>query len=391
VSSVAERLALPAADGRLIAWQPAPDAPAFLPPPLDPPRTRVAFAAAHVVADPLASQSTGKATVDWEATLAFRRHLWSYGLGVADAMDTAQRGMGLPWETARELIERAGAEARASGGLLACGAGTDQLEEQAHTLDEIVRAYEEQCAVVEGAGARVIVMASRVLAASATSAEDYARVYSEVLNQLREPAILHWLGPMFDARLAGYWGSAELPAAMDACLMIIQSNTDRIDGIKVSLLDKDLEIEFRSRLPAGVRLYTGDDFNYTELIRGDDRGFSDALLGIFDPIAPVAATALHALDDGDAAAFESILGPTVRLSRTIFEAPTHFYKTGVVFLAWLAGHQAHFRMVGGLESARSVVHLAELFRLADSTGLLPDRERAVARMRLVLQTAGVDA
>jgi hypothetical protein len=345
----------------------------------------VAFAAAHVVPDPFSERST----LDWDTTLAFRRHLWSYGLGVAEAMDTAQRGMGLEWETTKELIRRSGAEARAHGGLIACGAGTDQLGPGPAPLDRVVAAYEEQLAVVAEAGAVPILMASRQLTASATGPEDYAKVYGRLLGQLDRPAILHWLGPMFDPALEGYWGAADLDAAADAVLAIIAEHESRVDGIKVSLLDADREIAIRRRLPASVRLYTGDDFNYPDLIRGDDQGHSDALLGIFDPIAPAAATALHALDDGDLAAYEDVFSPTLPLARHIFEAPTYYYKTGVVFLAWLAGHQRHFRMVGGLESARSVPHLVRLFKLADAAGLLPDPELAASRMRAWLTVQGV--
>lgn len=382
-------LALPTESGALIRYELAADGPAFAPPPR-PPRSRIAYAAAHVVADPLAANGPGApATLDWEATLAFRRHLWVHGLGVADAMDTAQRGMGLDWPATRELIARAGAEARACGGGLCCGAGTDQLEGPAD-LDAIAAAYEEQCAVVEDAGAKVVIMASRALAAAARGPDGYADVYGRVLSQVAEPAILHWLGPMFDPALAGYWNPAhpeDLDQAAETCLAIIAANADRVDGIKVSLLDAEREVALRRRLPAGVRLYTGDDFSYPELIRSG----SDALLGIFDAIAPAAAAALTALDEGDEGGFETILAPTVPLARHLFGAPTRHYKTGIVFLAYLAGHQDHFRMVGGMESARSVPHLARAFVLADRAGLLGDRERAAERMRLVLRLAGVEA
>jgi Protein of unknown function (DUF993) len=357
-----------------------------------PSRSRVAYAAAHVVADPLAANGPGApATLDWDATLAFRRHLWRHGLGVAEAMDTAQRGMGLDWAATRELIERTGAEARAGGGLLACGAGTDQLPPGAADLEAIVAAYEEQCAVVEGAGGRVVLMASRALAAAARGPEDYAEVYGRVLGQLREPAILHWLGPMFDPALEGYWGSSDLDAAGEGCLAILAAHAERIDGIKVSLLDAEREIALRRALPAGVRMYTGDDFDYPRLIAGDEHGHSDALLGIFDAIAPAAGAALAALDDGSPERFQEILAPTLPLARHVFGAPTQHYKTGIVFLAYLGGHQDHFRMVGGMESARSLPHLARAFVLADRAGLLADRELAAARMRLVARVAGVDA
>jgi hypothetical protein len=345
--------------------------------------SRIAYAAAHVVADPHAPNGPGlPARLDWEATLAFRRHLWALGLGVADAMDTAQRGMGLDWAATRELIARSGAEARACGGRIACGAGTDQLPEGPASLGAIAAAYEEQCEVVEAAGARVIVMASRALAAAAGGPEDYATVLSRVLAGVSEPAILHWLGPMFDPALAGYWDPTapdDLDAAMDACVDVIAANAAKVDGIKLSLLDAEREVALRARLPAGVRMYTGDDFNYPELIRSG----SDALLGIFDAIAPAAARALAALDPGDEAGFDAILAPTVPLARHLFSEPTSAYKTGIVFLAWLAGHQDHFRMVGGLETARSVDHLRTAYELALAAGVLPDPELAAARMGLV--------
>ena len=355
-----------------------------------PPSSRVAFAAAHVVADPLACQPEGPVALDWEATLAFRRHLWSHGLAVAEAMDTAQRGMGLDWPAARELIVRSAAEARACGGRIACGAATDQREPaELRSLADIRGAYEDQCAFVEGEGAQAIVMASRALAAAAVSPDDYREVYGAVLSGLERPAILHWLGPAFDPALSGYWGADDLDVAADVLVSIIAEHAARVDGVKVSLLDAGREVALRRRLPEGVRLYTGDDFNYPELIAGDGDRHSDALLGVFDAIAPAAATALRALDAGDRDRYDELLEPTVPLARKLFEAPTYNYKTGVVFLAFLNGHQNHFRMVGGQESRRSVVHLAELFALADRAGLLRDPALAVARMRLVLALAGV--
>jgi uncharacterized protein DUF993 len=385
------QLELPRADGSLAAYSPG--APSGWPTAAAVPTSRLAMGAAHVVADPLARTDPWlQAAVDWDATLAYRRHLWDLGLSVAEAMDTAQRGMGLDWPTSRELIRRSMAEARAVGAAdrIACGAGTDHLEASAsHSLDQVIAAYQEQCAFVEGCGGRIILMASRALAAAAGSADDYARVYGRVLSQVRQPVIIHWLGDMFDPALAGYWGSADLDAASESCLAILADNADRVDGVKVSLLDKDREIALRRRLPPGVRMYTGDDFNYPELIAGDAQGYSDALLGIFDAIAPAAAAALAALDRGDLAEYTAIFEPTVPLARHIFRAPTRFYKTGVVFLAFLNGHQSHFRMVGGQESARSIWHLAEIFRLADQAGLLIDPELATARMRLVLRLAGV--
>ncbi|MCX5085427.1 dihydrodipicolinate synthase family protein [Streptomyces sp. NBC_00401] len=365
--------------------------PAALEVPVRPITSRVVYAAAHVVADPLRENSPGApAAVDWDTTLAFRRHLWSLGLGVADAMDTAQRGMGLDWPATRELITRSGAEARAVGGRLACGVGTDQLT-AAPSLSAVIDAYREQLAVVEDAGARPIVMASRALAAVAKGPEDYLQVYGDVIDSATQPVILHWLGEMFDPALAGYWGGANLDEATDTVLDLIRENAPRVDGIKVSLLDADREIALRRALPQGVRLYTGDDFNYPDLIRGDEAGHSDALLGVFDPIAAVASSALHALDAGDTARYDALMAPTLPLARHLFAAPTYHYKTGVVFLAWLAGHQSHFTMVAGAQSGRSVPHLTGLFRLADAAGVLPDPELAAHRMRQFLRLAGVDA
>ncbi|MDF6021050.1 dihydrodipicolinate synthase family protein [Streptomyces sp. JH34] len=350
--------------------------------------SRTVFSAAHVVADPHADISPDDpVAVDWDATLAFRRHLWSHGLGVAEAMDTAQRGMGLDWAGAAELIRRSAAEAKSVGGLIACGVGTDQLTGPA-TLTEVRAAYEEQLALVEESGARAILMASRALAAAAKGPEDYLETYAHLLRQATEPVVLHWLGPMFDPALEGYWGSTDLDAATDTFLKVIAEHPDKVDGIKISLLDAEREIDVRRRLPSGVRCYTGDDFNYPELIAGDDRGFSHALLGIFDPLGPLAAHAVRVLDTGDVRGFRDLLDPTVELSRHLFKAPTRFYKTGVVFLAWLAGHQDHFTMVGGLQSARSLPHLAKAYELADRLGLFPDPELAESRMRALLTVHG---
>jgi hypothetical protein len=343
-------------------------------------KSRVAYAAAHVVCDPHSDTE-----LDWEATLAYRRYLWSLGLGVAEAMDTAQRGMGLDWPHARELIGRSVAEARAVQGLIACGAGTDQLASDARvTLEDVTHAYEEQVSYVDAQGGRVILMASRALARTARSPDDYARVYGTILRQVRQPVILHWLGDMFDPQLAGYWGTLNLRQATSTCLGIIGEHRAKIDGIKISLLDPAREIEMRAHLPKGVRMYTGDDFNYDRLILGENGAHSDALLGIFDAIAPVASAALRALDRGDVAAYHAALAPTVPLSRHIFEPPTHAYKTGIVFLAYLNGHQAHFKLLGGAERGRSAAHLVELFRLAGAAGLLVDPERAAERLAHVL-------
>jgi hypothetical protein len=354
---------------------------------------RVAYAAAHVVADPMADTDPWLDTaIDWDATLAYRRHIWSLGLGVAEAMDTAQRGMGLDWPTSLELIKRSVAEAAdfGDGALIACGAGTDHLAPRPGlTVEDVIAAYEEQCAAIEQAGGRIILMASRALAACASGPDDYRRVYGRILRQVREPVILHWLGEMFDPALAGYWGHDDHDAAMAVCLEVIEENADKVDGIKISLLDDHKEIVMRRRLPRGVRMYTGDDFNYPELIAGDEEGYSDALLGIFDAIAPAASAALHAMARQDRDGFFEILAPTVPLSRHIFRQPTRFYKTGVVFMAYLNGHQSHFTMVGGQQSARSVLHLAELFRLADRAGLLRDPDLAAGRMATVMRGCGI--
>ena len=354
---------------------------------------RVAYAAAHIVVDPLADNDPWlNVACDWDATIAFRQYLWDLGLGVAEAMDTAQRGMGLDWPGALDLIGHSLAAARdRPGALIACGAGTDHLAPGPHvTIDDVIRAYEEQVGAVEALGGRIILMASRALAKAARGPDDYVRVYDRILGQMKEPAIIHWLGEMFDPALAGYWGSASHDAAMDTCLDVIAAHSARVDGVKISLLSKDKEIAMRRRLPKGVRMYTGDDFDYAELIAGDEAGYSDALLGIFDAIAPAASAALSCLADGDRAGFDAILAPTVPLSRHVFKAPTRFYKTGIVFLAYLNGFQSHFVMAGGQQSARSLVHLADLFRLADAARVLADPDLATRRMRQVLAVAGVD-
>ena len=376
-------LRLPQRDGSLAGYQIRGSR--SWPVPAGPATTRVAFAAAHVVADPLADNTPGSpATLDWDATLAFRAHLVRHGLGVAEAMDTAQRGMGLTWATTKELIVRSSAQARELGGVIACGVGTDSRS-TITSLDEVVAAYLEQLEVVEGAGSQSILMASRQLAELAIGADDYAAVYGKILAQVGRPVILHWLGPMFDPALAGYWGSTDISIATDAFLTIIGEHADKIDGVKVSLLNAEHEVALRSALPEGVRLYTGDDFNYPDLIASG----SHALLGIFDAIAPAAAAGLAALDAGDDAAYREAFDATVPLSRHLFCAPTFYYKTGIVFLAWLSGHQDAFAMVGGLQSARSLPHLAEAFRLADVAGLLPDADLAEARMRTLLAVNGI--
>ena len=368
--------------------------------PVQPAFNRVAYSAAHVVADPRATVDPWlDCEIDWEATIAYRQRLWSMGLGVAEAMDTAQRGMGLDWPTSLELIRRSLDAARdVPGALVASGCGTDHLDLAAVTgVDDVLRAYEEQMEAIERLGGKLIVMASRALAKIATGPADYERVYDRLLRQARQPVILHWLGDMFDPALKGYWGSEDADRAMETALAVIAANAGKVDGIKISLLDKDKEIAMRRRLPANVRMYTGDDFNYAELIAGDGVGafdnqrHSDALLGIFDAIAPAASGALSALARNDRAAYHELLAPSVPLSRHIFRAPTRFYKTGVVFMAWLNGHQSHFTMVGGQQSARGIVHLAELFRLADEAGLIRDPHLAVARMRTLMAMHGIDS
>jgi hypothetical protein len=382
---------LPRADGTL-----APFALSGRPPivvPAGPIRSRVGMAAVHVVADARAAiNPTLQVALDWDATLRFRHHIWSLGLAVAEAMDTSQRGMGFDWSSARELIRRSVAESKTvPGAVLASGAGTDHLEPGPRvTLADVEAAYEEQCAWIEGCGGRIILMASRALAGCAKSPDDYVKVYGRILSQAREPVIVHWLGEMFDPALAGYWGSSDRDRQVETLLAIVGEHAARIDGVKISLLDQAREIVMRRRFPPGVRMYTGDDFDYPTTIGGDAHGHSDALLGIFDVIAPAAAAALHALDRGDRAEFERILAPTLTLSRHVFGDPTRFYKTGVVFAAYLNGHQSHFRMVGGLESARSIVHLGEQFRLMDAAGLLRDPEMAATRMRRVLAVAGIE-
>ena len=392
-----QTLQLPVADGllenyRLRGAQPVRPASVI-------PFNRIAYSAAHVVADPHAAIDPWlQCAVDWDATIAYRRHLWSLGLGVAEAMDTAQRGMGLDWPTSLELIGRSLDAARdVPGALIASGCGTDHLViDDVTSLDQVIAAYEEQMAAIEKLGGKLIVMASRALARAATRPADYERVYDRILRQARQPVVLHWLGEMFDPALKGYWGSDNLDAAMDTALGIIAVHPDKVDGIKISLLDKDKEISMRRRLPPGVRMYTGDDFNYAELIAGDGmgdqptHGRSDALLGIFDAIAPAASAALAELARGNVDRFHAILGPTVPLSRHIFATPTRFYKTGVVFMAWLNGHQQHFTMVGGQQSARSLMHLAELFRLADAANLLEQPVLAVRRMKTLLAIHGIE-
>jgi hypothetical protein len=383
-------LTLPRADGTLARYTLSGQPPVT--PPAGPISSRIGMAAVHVVADPLANiNPTLDVAIDWDATLAFRRWLYGMGLAVAEAMDTAQRGMGLPWAAAKELIARSVADARTiPGAVIASGAGTDDLVPGPRvTIADVEAAYEESCGFIEGVGGRIILMASRALAACAKGPDDYVKVYGRILGQVKAPVIIHWLGEMFDPALAGYWGSHDLDRAAETLLAIVHDYAPKIDGVKISLLDQAREIAMRRRFPTSVRMYTGDDFDYPTTIGGDEHGASDALLGIFDVIAPAAAAALHALDRGDRAAFDRVLAPTLPLSRHVFGAPTRFYKAGVVFAAYLNGHQRHFRMVGGLESARSAVHLSEQFVLMDRAALLRDPEMAAERMRRLLALAGV--
>ncbi|MCK1714568.1 MULTISPECIES: dihydrodipicolinate synthase family protein [unclassified Bradyrhizobium] len=383
-------LKLPKADRSIETYRLA--ASRTFPAKLDGTLNRIAFSAVHTVVDPFADNDPWlSVAVDWDKTIAFREHVWDLGLGVAEAMDTAQRGMGLDWPTSLELITRSVAAAKRRNALVFSGAGTDHLAvEDAKSLDDVIRAYEDQISAVEKVGGRIILMASRALAKLGRNADEYAKVYDRVLSQVREPVIIHWLGDMFDPALTGYWGTKDLDKAMDTAVGIINGNAAKIDGVKVSLLDKQREIDMRRRLDKRIKMYTGDDFNYAELIAGDSQGFSHALLGIFDAIAPAASYALSRLAASDEAGFHDVLGATVPLSRHIFKAPTRFYKTGVVFMAYLNGHQDHFTMAGGQESTRSMLHLAELFRLADKAGLLANPELATRRMKIVLASHGIE-
>ena len=353
---------------------------------------RIAYAAAHVVSDPMKDLDPwNRPAIDWETTMAFRHHLWSLGFRIAEAMDTAQRGLGLDWPGAQELISRSLAEAKTVPGAdLACGAGTDHLAPgDARSLDDVIRAYETQVGFIEKHGGRSIMMASRALARIATSADDYRKVYGRILSQSEDKIVLHWLGDMFDPHLKGYWGAPDFDTALETVLSIIADNRDKVEGIKISLLDNACEVALRDRLPDGVLCFTGDDFNYADLIEGDGERYSHALLGIFDAVAPSASKALASLATGDVATFREVIAPTVPLSRKIFETPTQYYKAGVVFLAWLNGHQKHFTMPAGMQSARGALHYADIFRLADHANVLDNPDMAVERMRAFMVTQGV--
>ncbi|ERI12933.1 hypothetical protein FHW20_002464 [Ochrobactrum intermedium] len=385
-----QQLILPDGNGSLVSYTlsgtPTPR-------PASPPQfNRIAYAAAHVVSDPLKdARPWNDPAIDWDATMAFRHHLWCLGFRIAEAMDTSQRGMGLNWAGAQELIRRSLAEAKGVAGAdLASGAGTDHLDPaEAKSLDDIIRAYETQAGFIEKHGGRFILMASRALARIARSPDDYAKVYGHILAQAREKVVLHWLGDMFDPQLKGYWGSQNFDEALDTVIGIIEANRDKVEGIKISLLEERYEIALRNRLPEGVLCFTGDDFNYAPLIEGDGNRHSHALLGIFDAVAPQASSALAALAADDNARFRTIIEPTVPLSRKIFEAPTQYYKAGVVFLAWLNGHQRHFTMPAGMQSARGILHYADIFRLADKADVLDQPELAIHRMRQLLAVHGI--
>ncbi|WP_224816228.1 dihydrodipicolinate synthase family protein [Hasllibacter sp. MH4015] len=359
------------------------------------PLTRTAFAAAHVVSDPLAERDPwqGRPAVDWDATLRFRENLWDQGLGLAEAMDTAQRGMGVDWETAKELIERTmrAAKVHSASPRVACGAGTDHVPPG--DLTDPVRikaAYSDQMEAIEAAGGQIILMATRALPAIGAGPETYARVYDDLIAQASQPVILHWLGEMFDPALNGYWGGASIEETNQIVVDLINRNAAKIDGIKISLLDQTHEEAFRARLPEGVRLYTGDDFNYAPLIAGDGTHHSHALLGIFAAIAPAASQALEALAQDDLETYHALLTPTVPLSREIFKSPTQYYKAGIAFLAWLNGAQSHFIMPAGFQSSREITHYAQVFRLADQARLLSDPDLATQRMTQLLALHGID-
>lgn len=368
--------------------------------PTSPLRSRVAYAAAHVVPKVHADNTPGQpADIDWDSTLAFRRNVYSWGLGVADAMDTAQRNMGLDAAATRELIARSAEVAREEGGSVVVGVNTDHVTESHISLDQVIDAYKEQLHFTEEQGAGPVLMASRHLARVATDADDYRRVYREVLSSATVPVVLHWLGTAFDPELAGYFGADDWQTASAVLLDVIAENPDKIAGVKMSLLNAESEISVRDRLHSlestqGVRMFTGDDFNYVGLIGGDTvgqgDGHSDALLGAFAAITPVASAAIQALDAGDPAGYLEILGPTEELSRQVFAAPTFYYKTGVAFLAWLNGHQPAFQMVGGLHSARSLVHLSRIVELANASLALENPELARERWHGMLRLNGID-
>lgn len=379
------------------------EAPAYTRPD-GPLRSRVAYAAAHVVPKVAGDNTPGRpAEIDWDATLAFRRHAYAWGLGVADAMDTAQRNMGLDAAATRELISRSAAVAREEGGAVVVGVNTDHVDDEQITVDAVIDAYKTQLHFTEEQGAGPVIMASRHLARAARSADDYRRVYREVLGAATTPVVLHWLGTAFDPVLQGYFGSDDWRAASDVLIEIIGENPDKVSGVKMSLLDAASEVAVRDRLPDGVRMFTGDDFNYVGLIGGADvpdapqpvseaaepRRHSDALLGAFAALTTSASAAIQALDAGDPGRYLEILGPTEALSRQIFAAPTFYYKTGVAFVSWLNGHQPAFQMVGGLHSARSLPHLSRIVELANEARALENPDLAAGRWHALLKLNGV--
>lgn len=355
------------------------------------PQSRTIYAAVHVVANPAeASAANPTATVDWETTAKFRHHIWSKGLGVAEAMDTAQRGMGMDWSNVKELVTRTMKDAKAIGGAVVSGVATDQLSPGPHSLSEIRNAYLEQLEFTIDAGATPVLMCSRQLAATAKNSEDYLEIYSNLIESSSSKVVLHWLGTAFDPLLKGYWGSDDFNICKQNVLGLINRYPEKIDGIKMSLLNEQYEIDLREQLPQQVKMYTGDDFNYVRLIRGNGKSYSHALLGAFAAISTHAASAIRALDNNDEALYEQILGPTESLSREIFKSPTYYYKTGVVWLAYLSGMQKHFTMVAGLQSGRSLRDLCELYILANQISLFPDPELALARLQQTLKTAGYE-
>ena len=328
------------------------------------PLTRTAFAAAPVISDPIRERSPWdtRPALDWDATLRFRQTLCDQGVHLAEAMDTAQRGMGPDWATALELIRRtmAAAKAHPMRPRVAGGAGTDHVAPAALTdANAILAAYTTQAEAIEAAGGQLILMASRAFTALGADETVYRQVCRRLIDQAQDPVILHWLGPMFDPMLAGCWGSADPGRATDVVLTLIAENPATVDGIKISLLDRAHEEAFRARLPAGVRLYTGDDFNYAPLIEGDGTHHSHALLGIFAAIAPAASQALEALALQDHATYHALLAPTVPLSREIFAPPTRFYKAGIAVLSWLNGNQTHFIMPAGIPVLQVLRRVAE--------------------------------
>jgi hypothetical protein len=355
-----------------------------------PPRSRMAYAAVHVVADPLhASASSGPGCVDWETTIRQRERTWQLGLGVAEAMDTAQRGMGIEWPDVQRLVRETLTAGGRQGGKTVVGITTDNLAPGRQSLDAITDAYLEQLAFVEDLGGSVVMMASRQLTASAETPDDYLKVYDAVLSSAQRPVVLHWLGAAFDPRLEGYWGAGDLDSAMSLVIDLLATHAEGIDGIKVSLLEPDREITLRMQAPASIKVFTGDDFHYVDLIEGRDGQHSHALLGAFAAIGPVARAALARLDEGDTVGYRALLEPTLPLSRLIFEAPTAYYKTGIAWLAYLQGQQDHFKMLGGLESGRSLAHLVRIFTEADGLGMLRDPDLAAQRMQAMLATHGL--